>query len=161
MPKKVSLALFDEELHLYDLEKLLGEFQIEVYNETRRFNVMEFVEGHYGYIYMVLNEKGSPVGFTSFCYNGYYGLREATLGNDYIYIEKEYRRTRAMHLICIQAGTLCQNNNIPLENYYASDASARFVGRMKGNKIFSTYIFPIEEVSRETERLKTKVRIKI
>lgn len=157
--KKVKLALYEDK-YKYALNRFLEAFQEEVYKSDTTFDIDEFVEGHHGFIYMVINEYGVPVGFTSFCYNSYYGLREATLGNDFIYVEPAYRRSRAMHLICIQAGTLCQNNNIPLENYYASDESERYIGRMKGDKIFSTYIFPIEEVSRETERLKTKVRIK-
>lgn len=159
MSKKVKLALYDEG-YRSSLKELLKKFQKEVYGIEKDFNIIEFEEGHNGYIYMVLNEMGKAVGFSSFCYNSYYGLREGTLGNDYIYIEPEYRNTKAMYLICIQAGTLCQNNNIPLENYYASDDSSRFIGRMKGERIFSTYIFPVEEVSKETERLKTKVRIK-
>lgn len=159
MPKKVKLELYNPN-HYAALERLLKMFQKDVYKINTKINMQEFIDYHYGYIYMVMNDENIAVGFTSFVYNSYYGLREATLGNDYMYIEKEYRRTRAIHLICIQAGTLCQNNDIPLENYYASDDSSRFIGRMNGNKIFSTYIFPVEEVSRETERLKTKVRIK-
>lgn len=157
--QKVSLCLYDDR-YLDDLKRLLEEFQKEVYGISTEFNIIEFVNGHHGFIYLVMSAEGTPVGFTSFVYNSYYGLREATLGNDYIYIMKAYRRTRAMHLISIQAGVLCQNNNIPLEHYYASDESSRFMGRMKGERIFSTYIFPIEEVSKETERLQTKVRIK-
>lgn len=157
--KKVKLALYEPDHEPY-LWRFLSRFQEEVYDSTTHFSIKDFVEGHHGYIYMVLNEDDIPVGFTSFCYNSYYGLRQATLGNDFMYIEPEYRRTKAMHLISIQAGVLCQNNNIPLEHYYASDDSSKFIGRMKGDRIFSTYIFPMEEISRETERLKTKVRIK-
>lgn len=159
MAKKVSLVFYEDK-YSAALWRFLNKFQEEVYNSTTHFSVGDFVKRHEGLIYMVLGEAGVPVGFTSFCYNDYYGLREATLGNDFIYLEPAYRKSRAMHLICIQAGTLCQNNNIPLENYYASDDSEKFIGRMKGERIFSTYIFPVDEVSKETERLKTKIRIK-
>lgn len=159
MAKKVKLTLYHDR-YKYALARFLRKFQEEVYKSDTEFDIDEFIEGHHGYIYIVLGESGVPVGFTSYCYNSYYGLREATLGNDFIYIEPSYRKSRAMQLICIQTGVLCQNNNIPLENYYASDDSEKFIGRMRGERIFSTYIFPVEEVSRETERLKTKVRIK-
>lgn len=157
--KRVKLAFFQEK-YRYDLEKLLKLFQKDVYKEYREFDLQNFIDRHYNLIYMILNDDCECVGFTSFVYNGYYGLREPTLGNDFMYILKDYRRTKAMHLISIQAGILCQDYNVPLEHYYASDDSSKFIGRMKGNRIYSTYIFPIEEVSRETERLKTKVRIK-
>jgi len=157
--RKTSLALYND-THFPHLENLLKKFQEEVYKTDTNIDTDSFVEGHHGYIYMVLNEDGTPVGFSSFTYNPYYGLREATLGNDYIYIEKEYRRSKAMHLISIQAGILCQDNNVPLEHYVASDDSERFNGRLSGRKLYSVYEYDLKEVSRETERLKTKVRIK-
>lgn len=157
--KRVRLAFFEEK-YRYELQKLLKLFQKDVYKETREFDLQNFIDKHYGLIYVILNDESECIGFTSFVYNGYFGLRGATLGNDFIYIMKDYRLTKAMHLISIQAGVLCQDYNVPLEHYYASDDSCRFIGRMKGNRMYSTYIFPIEEVSKETERLKTKVRIK-
>lgn len=157
MRKKVELVEYKDEYLPY-LYRFLRKFQEEVYGVTTEFDMKSFLAAHKNYIFMVLDAYGVPVGFTSFCWNSYYGLREATLGNDYIYIEPEYRRSRAMQLICIQAGTLCQNINVPLENYYASGDSEKFVGRMKGERIFSTYIFPLDEVSKEAERIKTKLR---
>jgi len=159
MAKKVKLALFDERYYSQLLE-LLKKFQKEVYGASTKIDIDGFIIGHHGYIYLILNEESRAIGFSSFVYNSYNGLREATLGNDYIYIDKEYRRTRAMHLISIQAGTLCQNNNIPLEHYVASDASAKFNGRMSGKKLFSTFVYEVKEVSREMDRLKSKIRIK-
>lgn len=157
--KRVKLAFFEEK-YRYELLKLLKLFQKDVYNSDTKIDEQQFIDHHQQLIYMVLNDEGQAVGFTSFTYNTYFGLRSPTLGNDFIYIMKEYRRTKAMHLISIQAGILCQDYNVPLEHYYASDDSSKFIGRMKGNRMYSTYIFSIEEVSRETRRLKTKVRIK-
>lgn len=157
--KKVKLALYDERYYS-GLEKLLKMFQREVYNSDTQINTRHFVDNHHGYIYMVLDECGGSVGFSSFIYNGWYGMREPTLGNDFIYIMPEYRRSRAMHLISIQAGVLCKDNDIPLEHYIASEGSAQFHGRLTGSKLYTAYEYSVAEVTRETERLKTKVRIK-
>jgi len=143
-----------------ELKYLLSKFQEEVYGCTTTIDALRFIEGHYA-IYFVVNELGFIVGFSSFVYNDYYSLREATIGNDYIFIEKEYRRSKAMHLISIQAGKLCLDTGCPLEHYIVKDSgSEKFVGRLNGKKLYTTYEFDLAEVKRETDRLLTKVKIK-
>lgn len=156
--KKVELVLF-EPLHTSWLERLLENFGVEVFNSRNKIDVDRFINNHHGYIYLAVNEYGIPVGFSSFTYNDWYGLREPTLSNDFIYIEPAYRRSKAMHLFSIQAGYLCESMNLPLEHHTASAESEMLTSRLKGKKLYTTYLYPIDSVIEEYSRLKTKIRI--
>lgn len=157
----MKLILLEEDnLEQYEeLVRLLKEFQEEVYGSNTEIDIDTFIKHHYA-IYLAV-KRDKVVGFTSFVYNGYYGLREATIGNDYIYIEPNSRRSKAMHLFSIQAGKVCENLGLPLEHYIvAGSGSEKFVGRLEGKKLYSAYIYNPNEVSREYHRLRTKVRLK-
>lgn len=145
-----------------DWEALLGllsKFREEVYGSDTEINLDDFEDYHYA-IYLVLSDENDIVGFSSFVINSYYGLRESTVGNDYMYILPEYRRSKAMHLISIQSGRICSDLGLPLEHYIASESSDRLSKRLAGKKIYCTYIYELSEVKRELERLEKKVRIK-
>ncbi len=155
---KLKLLNKDNLEDFYNLEELLELFQTEVYKSDTKILTEAFINSHYA-IYMV-EKDGISIGFSSFMVNNYYGLRESTVGNDYIFIKEGFRRTRAMHLISIQAGKVCVESNLPLEHYIASDSSKRLSRKLEGEKIYTTYIYSIEEVKREYDRLRTKIKIK-
>lgn len=159
----MKLVLMDKHSieHVAYLSKALNKFQKEVYpNETTVVDVQMFIDYHFS-IYLIVSDDDKFAGFTSFNYNPYYGLRQATIGNTFLFIEKEYRRTRAMHLISIQAGKVCQDTGLPLEHYIVDgSASEKFVGRLNGKKVYTTYEFELSEVLRETQRLSDKVTLK-
>lgn len=158
--KRVKLVLLDKGFpeECIALEEMLYLFQKEVYGSSTKVDLEMFVKHHLA-IYLIMYED-QVVGFSSFVYNPYYGLREPTIGNDYIYILPEFRRSNAMHMISIQAGQICVDHNLSLEHYIASDESELLSKRLSGDKIFTTYIYSIDEVTREYNRLKTKVKIK-
>jgi len=139
----------------------LVKFQKEVYpNSMTIVDVDSFINCHYA-IYLVIDDTEEYVGFTSFVVNNYYSLREPTVGNAFLFIEKSHRRSRAMHLVSIQAGKICLELGYPLEHYIADGSgSEKFVGRLNGKKIYTTYEFELDEVKRETDRLISKVSIK-
>lgn len=159
----MKLKIFDKDSHKdYGyLSSALVKFQDEVYKENTVIDIDYFVDSHYA-IYLIENNDGDYVGFSSFTINSYFTLRSPTIGNTFIFIEKEYRnRSKAMHLISIQAGMICRDTGYPLEHYIVDGSgSEKFVGRLNGKKIYTTYEFSQDEVSRETSRLISKVKIK-
>lgn len=145
------------EIILYDnkyqdqLEELLIEFSSEIFGYGTA-DIDSFVKHHWG-IYLAM--KGDEViGFSSFIYNAYYGLRPPTIGQTYLYVRPEHRRGRASYLLSKQAGYISVDSNLPLENYYASDDSKRIGNRMQGTLMYEAYIYEPEEVAKAYNKLK-------
>jgi len=158
----MKLKLFDtdsiDDRH-YLLTALI-KFQKEVFGKNKSIELESFITGHYA-IYLIVDDKGGYVGFSSFNVNRYFSLREPTVGNTYLFIEKSHRRSKAMHLISIQAGKLCEQLGYPLEHYIVDGSgSEKFVNRLDGKKVYTVYEFELDEVKRETNRLMSKVNIK-
>ena len=147
---KVKVILYTEE-YAEQLEAILKEFSEEVFGYGTA-NLESFVNVHWA-IYLAL--RGDEViGFSSFVYNTYCGLRPPTIGNTYLYIKPEYRRGRASYLLSLQAGVVSVDMNLPLEHYYASEASSAFGhGRLKGTKLYDAYMYPVEELQRELTKI--------
>lgn len=155
----MKLKLCEPKYH-QELRELLKEFSIECFgNSGNNVNVEQFVNGHWA-IYLAMGDSGEVIGFSSYVINDYFGMRETTVANTYVYVTREHRRSRAMYLFSIQTGKLCVDNNFALEHYYASGASLKLSSKLKGEKIYEAYIYPVDEVSRVFNRLKNKVRIK-
>ena len=152
----MKLKLF-QETDRNDLHHLLVEFSTEVFNYGS-CDVDMFVKSH-SHIYLAII-RGEVVGFTSFIVNDYYGLRPATVGNTYLYVKPKYRRSKALHLMSIQAGLVARDLNMPLEHYVATKESKLLTKRLKGKEIYTSYEYPLEEVIRVIDGLKKKVRIK-
>jgi hypothetical protein len=157
---KLHLKLFDESVHLNSLYILLKEFQIEVFKEEQtQLQIKNFIDSHTAGIYIVFSGT-SAIGFTAFNKNEYFGLRKPTIANTYLYIKPKYRRTKAMHLISIQAGKVAIGHDCNLEHYYAKDSgSVKFIGRMKGELVYNAYEYPLEVVSSEIDELQKKVKV--
>lgn len=158
--KRVKLKLLEKDFpeECIALEEMLYLFQKEVYDSDTKVDLKQFVEHHFA-IYLIM-DGGSVVGFSSFVWNSYFGLREPTIGNDYIYILPSHRRSNAMHMISIQAGQICVDNGLSLQHFYASESSDRLSKKLSGKKLFTVFEYGIDEVTREYERLKTKIKIK-
>jgi len=147
-------------IHRGQLLDFLTAFQKEVYSSNTVVDLDCFIDNHYA-IYLIVADDKKIVGFSAFVINHYYSLREPTVGNTYLYIDKEYRRSKAMHLVSIQAGHIALELGYPLEHYIADGSgSEKFVGRLNGKKVYTTYEFELSEVERETNRLKDKVNIR-
>lgn len=142
-----------------DLERLLNNFGEEVWDSLPRADVDLFVSSHWA-VYLAVTPIGSVVGFSAYILNHYYGLREPTVGNTYIYVDSLHRTSRAMYMFSLQSGRICVENNLALEHYYGSEESTRLSSKLKGDKIYETYIYEVDEVSRVFNKLKNKVRIK-
>lgn len=133
------------------LEELLKDFSKEIFGYGTA-NIDSFVNHHW---VIYLATKGDEViGFSSFIYNTYYGLRPPTVGQTYLYVRPEYRRGRASYLLSKQAGYISVDSNLPLENYYASDDSRRIGNRMQGTLIYEAFIYEPEEVAKAYNKLK-------
>ena len=157
---KLILLNKDNPTHIAYLKSALLGFQEEVFASSTEIDYNSFVNHHYA-IYLIVSNNNELVGFSSFIINTYYGMRQSTVGNTYLFIEKEHRRSKAMHLISIQAGEICKELGFPLEHYIADGGgSEKFVGRLNGKKVYTTYEFGLNEVERETNRLKTKIKLK-
>ena len=161
---RTKLKLFDKNSISDKLEllSLLRAFRTEVYDSDTEVDVDTFIDSHYA-IYLIVEDSvmDNCVGFTSFIYNSYFGLREPTVGNSFMYIIPEFRRSNAMHLISLQSGAIVKELNIPLEHCIVDGSgSEKFVGRLKGKKLYTVYTYDVDIVIKEFERLKTKIKIK-
>ena len=161
MKKRVSLRLYEDK-YRNDLLVLLAAFAKEVYNTDEPvINVDEFILCHNAGVYMVVNDDDVGVGFSSFSVNSYFGMKDTVLSNNYMFIDKDYRRTKAMHLISLQSGIICLENGIGLEHFYTvGSGSVPFIGRLGGKHLFDAYEYSLEAVTEEVNRLKSKVNIK-
>lgn len=152
----VNIVLYEDK-YREQLEKLLTDFSTEVF-KCGKSDVDYFIESH-NFIYMAL-DGNSVIGFSSFAINDYCGLRESTIGNDYIYIIPEKRSSKAMYLFSLQAGKVCIENNIELEHYYSSDISFRHSKKLKGREMYKAYIYGVDEIKNTFSKLTKKVNIK-
>ncbi len=151
----MKIVLYSSE-YKYELERLLKCFSSEVFN-TGTVDIDSFIGCHWA-IYLAISD-GKVIGFSSFIINTYFGLRSSTLGNTYIYVDKEYRNSKAMYLFSIQAGKICIDNGFPLEHYYSSESSSRLSRKLDGKKIYEAYIYELGDVSKTFNKLINKVRI--
>lgn len=162
MKKKILSKLYEPSVHRMELLKMLNEFSAEVYGVKPHYiNIKHFENAHETGIYILENEDGEIVGFTSFIYNCYYGMREATIGNDFVYVRPEFRRTRAMHIASIQAGEVAKHFGRPMEHYFvAGSGSEKFKSRMEGNLIYNAVEYSLDTVVEELDYLKSKINTK-
>ena len=140
-----------------ELDVLLKEFSEKLY--SGKYCLDSFVNQHWA-VYLALNSDGKVIGFSAFMIVNYLGFMDDIMANTYIYVKPEYRTSKAMYLFSIQAGKICVENDLPLEHYYASDDSKKLSRKLKGRKMFETYVYPVDEVNREYNRLKKFVKIK-
>lgn len=161
MKKIVSLKLYEDK-YKNGLLGLLVAFAKEVYNTDEPVvDVDFFVLCHNAGVYMVVNEVDECVGFSSFSVNDYYGMKDRVLSNNYLFIRKDYRRSKAMHLISLQAGVICLENNIALEHFYTQGSgSVKFIGRLGGKHTYSAYEYGLDSIMKEVESLKQIINIK-
>lgn len=139
------------------LERMLKELSLELFG-VGDANIDDFVNHHWC-IYLAVKDS-DVIGFTSFVYNTYHGMRPPTVGNTYLYVMPEYRNTRATYLLSIQSGFISTSKNLPLENYYASDHSRKIARKLKGELAYETYIYEVDEVNRVFKHLINKIQIK-
>jgi len=152
----MKLVLYSDK-HLYDLYKLLVEFSYEVFGDGT-VDVDSFVKYHTHIYLAIIREE--VVGFTSFNVNRYFGMRKPTVGNTYLYVKPQHRRSKALHLMSIQAGLVARDLDMPLEHYVASKESKLLTQRLKGKEVYTAYEYSVEECMRVMNGLKKKVRIK-
>lgn len=154
MKKTISIALYKGSKR-EELENLLNDFAEEVYGK-RMSDVDSFVDNHWAIYLAMCNDK--VIGFSSYNLCDYYGLREPTVSNDYLFIAKGYRKSKAMHLLTIQMGEIVRDLNIPIEHYYVEESgSVPFIGRLKGQKLYNAYEFTADEMIKEADRLRDKI----
>lgn len=128
-----------------DLEGLLIEASESIYGYGTA-NIDNFLDGHW---IVYLAKKGDEViGFSSYTYNTYYGLRPPTVGNTYLYVKPEYRRGRASYLLSIQSAYVSVDTDLPLETYYASDESKAMSHRMQGTLLYDAWMYEPKEMSK-------------
>jgi len=139
------------------LETLLKEMSKSLFG-TGTANIDEFIQGHWC-VYLAIIEK-KVVGFAGFIHNTYFGFREPTVGLTYLYVTPEHRNSKANYLLNIQSGVLSMGNNLPLEHYYASEHSVRMSRKVKGRKLYETWLYEVDEVTTAFNRLISKVNIR-
>jgi hypothetical protein len=139
------------------LEVLLCDFSKEVFGSGTA-DIDTFVDYHWVTYLAILGEE--VVGFSSFTYNTYFGLRPPTVGNDYLYVKPEHRKGRAVYLLSMQSAAVCIEAGIPLEHYYASKESKKLSKNIQGTFLYDVYEYSVEEVARINKRFTSKIKIK-
>lgn len=162
MKNLCRLELYNDDIHRDSLSLFLKEFAVEVYGNYNHLLELDSFINHHSAVGIYMVYSGTRIiGFTSFIKNTYYGMRNHTIGNDFIFIIKRYRRSKAMHLISIQSGKIAIANKCNLEHYYADGGgSTPFIGRMKGKLVYNAYEYPLDIIESEVNRLVSKVKIK-
>ena len=143
--------------HKDALESMLLKFSKEVFGEAM-VDIDLFITSH-SYIYLAIIQD-EVVGFTSFVINNYFGLRPHTVGNTYLYVEPEHRRSKSLHLMSIQAGLVARDLNMPLEHYVGSNESKLLTKRLNGKELYTTYLYEVDECMRVVESLQKRVKVK-
>ena len=151
---KVYIEAYDSS-YKEELNNLLVALSRELFC-VGTVNLDEFIDNHWA-IYLAIQE-GEVIGFSSFLINTYYGLRPATVGNTYLFVKEQYRKTRATYLLSIQSGFVCNYLNLPLENYYASEESTKISRKLNGTKLYDVYVYEVDEVNRVYKNLNNKIR---
>lgn len=141
----VDIVIYTDTYHK-ELEAMLVDFSQEVYGYGTA-NLDQFVQQHW-VVYLAM--KGDEViGFSSFNINHYFGLRPPTVGNSYLYVKPAYRKGKATYLLTKQAGFVSIDINLPLETYYASDASKKIGDRLLGTEgsfMYETHFYDVDKV---------------
>lgn len=146
----ITIVLYEDK-YSNSLASMLEEFSQEIFGYGTA-NLDQFLEHHWA---VYLAKKGDEViGFSSFIYNTYYGLRPPTVGSTYLYVKPEHRQGRASYLLSKQGAYVSIEANLPLETYYASEESARIGQRMKGQKLYEAYLYETDEVAKAYNNLK-------
>jgi len=140
---KITVIPYDDK-YAADLAELLLAFSEEIYG-AGTVDLNRFVEDHW-FIYLAMDGE-KVVGFSSYIYNTYFGLRPPTIGNSYLYVMPQYRGGRAAYLLTKQTGYVSIDTGLPLELYFASDESRRVAERSigtKGTEIYSAHLYSLE-----------------
>jgi len=156
MSKPVKIVKYSD-AYQQELALLLQGFSADVF-QTGTANVTAFVEGHWAVYLAIIDSK--VIGFAGFVYNTYFGFRPPTIGLSYLYVTPEHRTSKANYLLNIQSGVVCIAENLPLEHYYASETSAKMSRKIKGRKLYETWLYDVEEVQVAFNRLISKVKIR-
>lgn len=152
----VTIVQYTDEYRV-ELAKLLVEMSKALFG-TGTANIDDFVKGHWCIYLAIIDNKA--IGFAGFIHNTYFGFREPTVGLTYLYVTPEHRGSRANYLLNIQSGVLSISNNLPLEHYYASEHSVKMSRKVKGKKLYETWLYEVDEVMIAFKRLTSKVNIK-
>lgn len=140
---KINIIKYNDSYRdqLGDLLKALSK---ELYG-TGFCNLKAFVDRHWAIYLAVVDNK--LVGFSSFIFNDWFGLRLPTIGNSYLYVTPEYRSGRAMYLLAKQMVLVSQDTNLPIEAYYASGMSRKMgKNRLEGKFLYDVYEYSPEDM---------------
>lgn len=155
---KVEIIEYSEE-YRYNLESLMIDCSTELFGSGTA-DVDSFVDRHQ-YIYLAVFGD-DIVGFSSFLINDYFGMREPTLGNTYIYVKPKFRNTRAMYLFSIQTAILSKELEIDIEHYYENEVSSELGYKWfcDGKKLYTVFLYNSDEVTQVGKRLAEKLNIR-
>jgi hypothetical protein len=142
---KITVIPYDDK-YVDGLEELLLAFSKEIYG-AGTVDLNRFVEDHW-FIYLAMDGE-KVVGFSSYIYNTYFGLRPPTIGNSYVYVTPQYRGGRAAYLLSKQTGYVSIDTGLPLELYLASNESRRVAEHLigtKGNEVYTAHIYELDHI---------------
>lgn len=149
---KYEIVHYDDKYRLH-LAYMLQNMSTELYG-TGMVDVDSFVKNH-AFIYLLLVDE-KPVGLSSWSTNHYFGLRNPTLGNTYLYVDPEYRNGKANYILSgVIFCKVSAETNMPIEAYIASESSRRMLShRVKGKFLYDVYEYSPEEVKKAFDNLK-------
>lgn len=137
------------------LLELLEDMSLELFGYGS-VDLEDFVSSHWAIYLAITNNE--VIGLSSYLINDYFGLRESVVGNSYLFVKPEYRKTRATYLLSIQSGFIVNQLQLPLEHYYTSEESAKLSRKLNGTKAYTTYIYEVDEVNKVYNRLEKTIK---
>ena len=150
------VSLYSPE-HYYEFAGLLKDFQKEVFGASTEIDVDRITAS--SWVYLVHDDRDT-IGFAVFSHKDYCGLREPVVAVDFLHVDKDYRRSKALHMLTLQIGAVCEDLGLPMECAFATEGSLKFGQRIKGKKVYETFIYEPDIISKEFSRLKKIVKIK-
>lgn len=149
-----SIIQYDDKYRLH-LAALLQEMSRELYG-TGMVDVDNFVKNHWVVYLLMIDNK--PVGLSSWTMNHYFGLRNPTIGNTYLFVIPEYRNSKSSYILT--ASLFCKvsaETNMPIETYIASEHTNKVLhNRLDGKFLYDVYEYSPEQVKVGFDNLKYK-----
>lgn len=136
-----------------DLIVMIDEFCKEVYGKpcSDDFTMTRFIEEH-DYIVLVMDD-GDPIGFASCIIHDNCGLTNNRMVVDAMYIEPEYRKSKAFLHLMVKLGEIVQHNKCDFSLSTFNEELVLMAKKFKANKVYEVIEYSYEDSVTEYNRL--------
>ena len=145
---KLRLLKTDDSLVLAYLMQMMRD---EIFGSKETIDVDSFITSH-DYIYLlVIKEK--VVGFSSYAITNNFGISEKKLINSFLFIEKEYRKTKALTLFIMQTGKIIETLGINVQFPTNSNELVGIFGKLNTKIVYNVGEYSVSDYHIEKKKL--------